>query len=517
MIKKIKILTILISTTISTIHAQQSNLFLKKFYVDSIQSFRLEKSYQKATKEQDTVSIIKNSIALSKHHRISLNFGTAFNYAGDALFLATQIQDTLLLARAHKEQGVLDFLFKQDVSAGINFKKSTQYFKYAYKEQKTLNRELLNSYFNLVLYYQRVQKEKPLLKYIDTCQKMAKTDNLKDNYTVYLNEKRASIHIWKKEYSEAIKLLNTSIEKINNSKKEIPFLNILYADLGRIYNAKKEYKSSIKHFKQAIEIEDTYGEYTFFKAYVYEKYGDVLFKTKNYKEAYKNLKKAKLIHNKYLNPRNESTQSFLTLKDRYQDQLNISNQKISLQKLKISNVEHKILSFKIYLLLGIFIILLTSTFIWIKIKSKKHQTEQKEATRKLEINNKELTVNILKLIEKEEIISTLKTKLLENDKSSTTKNLIKSINKNSGSLWEDFNQRFTSLNKGFYERLQKKAPNLSAAELKLCALVKLNFTGKEMAYLLGISLGSVHVARHRLRKKINLDRNVNLTSFIGEI
>ena len=64
---------------------------------------------------------------------------------------------------------------------------------------------------------------------------------------------------------------------------------------------------------------------------------------------------------------------------------------------------------------------------------------------------------------------------------------------------------------------KKKVPDLSAADLKVCALIKLNFTGKEMSHLLGISLGSVHVARHRLRKKMNLNRSDNLTNYINSI
>ena len=74
-----------------------------------------------------------------------------------------------------------------------------------------------------------------------------------------------------------------------------------------------------------------------------------------------------------------------------------------------------------------------------------------------------------------------------------------------------------ALNENFYDRLQQKAPDLSSADLKICALIKLNFSGKEMAHLLGISLGSVHVARHRLRKKMDLERDVNLTNFINSI
>ena len=107
--------------------------------------------------------------------------------------------------------------------------------------------------------------------------------------------------------------------------------------------------------------------------------------------------------------------------------------------------------------------------------------------------------------------------IAKNKTDDSTKKILTAIAKRSGNLWEVFNARFVNLNENFYERLQAKVPDLSSTDLKICALIKLNFTGKEMSYLLGISLGSVHVARHRIRKKLNLERDVNLTCYINSI
>ena len=57
---------------------------------------------------------------------------------------------------------------------------------------------------------------------------------------------------------------------------------------------------------------------------------------------------------------------------------------------------------------------------------------------------------------------------------------------------------------------------LKQTDLKICALVKLNFPSKDMAKLLGISVESVHTSRHRLRKKLGLERNDNLEEFINK-
>ena len=69
----------------------------------------------------------------------------------------------------------------------------------------------------------------------------------------------------------------------------------------------------------------------------------------------------------------------------------------------------------------------------------------------------------------------------------------------------------------FYESLGKKHTNLSRNELKLCALIKLNFSTKEMSQLLGVSTDTVNKARYRLRKKLELQREDNLFTYISSI
>jgi len=70
------------------------------------------------------------------------------------------------------------------------------------------------------------------------------------------------------------------------------------------------------------------------------------------------------------------------------------------------------------------------------------------------------------------------------------------------------------LNKNFYTRLKQKYPDISTNDLKICALIKLNLSIKEMASILNISPDSVKTARHRLRKKLQLNTEDNLTDFI---
>lgn len=80
--------------------------------------------------------------------------------------------------------------------------------------------------------------------------------------------------------------------------------------------------------------------------------------------------------------------------------------------------------------------------------------------------------------------------------------------------WENFNVFFEGVHNGFVQRLKSYQPELTHAEVKLCALVKLNLTLKESANVLGISPDSVKTARYRLKKRLLLGKEESLTEFL---
>ena len=482
----------------------------------------LQELFQKSTAEKDTVALVNCLIDLSSVNRSLLNYNEAFINSGEALFLAEELNAVLLKAKAHEEIGILYYLFKQDDQAGFNFKKAHSYFQKLYKLKGVSTAELYQSYYNLVLYYQRIEDQKSLIKYVDSCELLNKKFNINPLSKIYLNEKKASVLIWNNKPKEALQLLNETAEFIENDKSEsvavhTSFLIIVYARMANIYMNEKNYAVAKTYFEKSLNIKDVHGEATFYRSYTYTRYALLLNAMGDYKNAYVNSVNSAKINDTYLNPRNENTQGFLSVKNRYDERLQKKDKELATKNLELATKNQELLRFRIVLFVGLFILIIVSLIIRGKIKSQIHLKKQQASSEILEHKNKELTVNMLHLIEKEEVIKTLKEQLSKNNPDTSTVTLLKSLEQQSGNLWEAFNQRFMAQNKNFYERLQKKVPDLSSADLKVCALIKLNFSGKEMAYLLGISLGSVHVARHRLRKKMNLERDNNLTKFINSI
>jgi DNA-binding CsgD family transcriptional regulator len=80
--------------------------------------------------------------------------------------------------------------------------------------------------------------------------------------------------------------------------------------------------------------------------------------------------------------------------------------------------------------------------------------------------------------------------------------------------WEVFEKHFESVHEEFLKRLKATYPDLTPRELKLCAYLRLNISSKEIATLMNISTRGVEISRYRLRKKLLLEHDTNLTDFI---
>lgn len=83
--------------------------------------------------------------------------------------------------------------------------------------------------------------------------------------------------------------------------------------------------------------------------------------------------------------------------------------------------------------------------------------------------------------------------------------------------WKLFEDNFDEVHDEFFIRLKKINPSITPSELRLAACLRMNLATKEMAPALGISIRGVEIKRYRLRKKLNIDNDVNLNNFMMEV
>lgn len=153
------------------------------------------------------------------------------------------------------------------------------------------------------------------------------------------------------------------------------------------------------------------------------------------------------------------------------------------------------------------------------------ELKRKELNQQLDFKNRELTSYALNFIKKNEVVKELqhtinelknsssiqKDKLISDLKRILRKNL--SIDKD----WEDFSRFFDDVHQGFYSTLNSKHKGLTANDLKLCSLIRLNLNAKETASILGISPESAKTSRYRLRKKLELDAQQEISTYLSHI
>ncbi|MGO4822069.1 MULTISPECIES: histidine kinase [unclassified Flavobacterium] len=88
---------------------------------------------------------------------------------------------------------------------------------------------------------------------------------------------------------------------------------------------------------------------------------------------------------------------------------------------------------------------------------------------------------------------------------------INAVNKHE---WETFETNLNQIHNEFIIKLSQKYPNLTPKDIKLCIYLKMNLSSKEIAPLMNISFRGVELHRYRLRKKLQLVPDDNLSKFL---
>jgi response regulator RpfG family c-di-GMP phosphodiesterase len=155
-----------------------------------------------------------------------------------------------------------------------------------------------------------------------------------------------------------------------------------------------------------------------------------------------------------------------------------------------------------------------------KLAAEKTITELQQE--RMKQKDKELLLYTVNLTNKCETLQRIKT-LLTKESSEIAKSTEQAINEvlveiNSNLAqdynWEKFSYYFNQVYEDFFKSLSQKFPNLTPNDWKLCAFIRMNLTTKDIAQLLNITIESAETSRIRLRKKLNLTPDINLSQFI---
>ncbi|SHG28836.1 tetratricopeptide repeat protein [Flagellimonas flava] len=161
-----------------------------------------------------------------------------------------------------------------------------------------------------------------------------------------------------------------------------------------------------------------------------------------------------------------------------------------------------------------------------RIKKNKIAREKQEEIYKQEIEHKkkELTSQTLHLVQKNTFIQELKENL-ESLKNSPEKfkmefrRIVMLLKKQNASDkdWEVFKSYFSEVHNDFDQKLKTLYPDISEKEIRLAAFLRMNLTTKEIAATLNVLPDSILKSKYRLKKKLELDKEMDLSSFLNTL
>ncbi len=200
-----------------------------------------------------------------------------------------------------------------------------------------------------------------------------------------------------------------------------------------------------------------------------------------------------------------------------------------------SNLQRKVLRNRNFILwlLGVSL-LMGVALIWLILKriqdTKRvarvtiQQNEEKirKLNEELSCKERELTSKTIFINQKNQLLEKLISELDELKKSDVPVQSIQHLQLQiklelAPNAWKEFEIQFNDVHPGFQQRLLEKYPELSPAERRLCSFVRLDMNTREISSLSGHSIKSIEVARTRIRKKIGVPHEQNLTNFIALI
>lgn len=303
------------------------------------------------------------------------------------------------------------------------------------------------------------------------------------------------------------------------------------SNIAYIFSKNSKYKESILLYLEALELFKSTNSLLYLRDN-YLNIGEVYKKTKDYEKA--------LIYNNLFIDLNDSISNSEILAKinelQTQFELRRKEQKLLLleQQNKIVERDNKLKQIYQYLLAGglvLFLIIGVLVFRNLKISLKNTKLKQQilkqekeELTQDLKFKNHELEGLALNIIEKNTVLEQLKQEIKSLDpelpeNAQKLKEISSTIN---SSLYlekdrQEFEMQLNKIHQSFFLRLTKRFSFLTKNEKRLCSLLVLELSTKDIATILNISIDGVKKSRYRLRKKLDLDETVNLSDYLKRI
>lgn len=507
------------------------------------------KAVELAQLRADKSSLINAYAVLAEYHWKKTEYKLAFDFATKTKDLASQENEPLAKAEAMLVMGNIY------TEIGDYANNSELFFQALEIYEKLENQKgIAHAYISIAAFYFEQDNNAKALEYATKSLELSKTLNDLNGTARALNN-IGTIHGALEDYEQEELYYRESIEIAQKLEWELG-LGVLYSNLGEVNFKMNRIERSFYYYDKAYEILEQV-ENVQFLAQLYILRAHNYHYNKEYAKAIQEAQKAldigranqlkkvvyqasAILHQLYKEDENTNeAYKYALLQSEMKDSLNLeeASTKHSLLELKY-NYEKELQVLKVkqelkeytYLIItiaitAILISIITALISRQKIRAKNNILATKQLELDIDRKNRELTSATMSLINTNEKLSVIENSIAEvkrqAENTSIKSALQEVLNKielsSKSDVWKEFELRFNQVHKSFYDNLIAAYPRLTANDLRLCALLKLNLTTKEISELTGQRIPTIEIARSRLRKKLGItDRNENLVVFLSK-
>ncbi|MBA6154918.1 tetratricopeptide repeat protein [Tenacibaculum sp. S7007] len=461
--------------------------------------------------------------ALGKYESRQINYQNSLNFRLQALKIREALKDSIEIAKSYHSMGMLFRYQKEYDKSKFYFLKSLEI------QKKNIDSAQFARTYNMlgVSYYYNKQNDSAMY-----CYKLSRNYYPTAFGKTRPNENIAAIYYTTGNYERAIEIYKKNLA-LYKSEENNDFIINVQMHLAKIHSDLGRHQQAIHYIDKTLFYAKKYGN-TSKLPLIYQLRSHIFEKMGNYRYALGYYKTHKYYYDSIFNVKNAKKITELELNYKFQkekqaDSLQFANEKQALELM----TEVKQARNRLYIVVLLSISILGITLLIIvnnrrRLNRERFKKEQfakellDEQLKHTTYQAKQLVAdNKMRLQFKQEFLTKLKKVKKHGDDvdASGFQSLIVDLTSQiqTESKFDSIGDNIEQLDKEFNEKLRIQYPDLTKSEREICALMRMNLSIKEIMIIRNVSMGSVKASRHRIRKKMGLERGQELEQAIMEL
>lgn len=467
-----------------------------------------ERSQRIYNSTNDIASLIRTNAHLGRLYLRNGDYHNAYSHSTEALTLGREHGDSLSVREAYLVLEQVTYYYHHDLDMAMEYNRLVA-DKYTTRDEASQAVRALNNRFNYDITSDEATDITQRAELI--CEEYNLNDLL---VNVYLN--LAMYELQTEDTASAATYLDKAKALISTFKEE----GYYYSARGFYHLMTGNSTQAIIDLRRSIELLNN-GDFDSKNVHSYFLLQDIYRNEGRYREAYDALKAFSETYTRQHNTDNVIELSLL-INDMELKQATEERERLEREHL-LTQQHTKAIIYTYILILIIVISIGMLIYSRYRLERKNRQLQREQAEQELRYKNEIIKIQRLQQYQERNNMDKLSEELNRTANITDNKEMRNELRRVIRQLqqrgadndWADVEITLASANDTLYANLLKEYPNLTKNERKLCTLIHMKLSTKEIANITHQSIGSINVARSRLRQKFGItDSDISLIAFL---